>query len=543
MDGALVAQVRPAILALMGAGLFLLLIACANVANLLLVRASSRQTELAVRSALGASGWRLVRPVLAEAVVLAALGVAGGVALAWGGVRALLSVAPANLPRMDDVTIDWPVLAFAALCGVVAAVIFGVAPASGALRFSANDALRGSSRTAGLGRGGRLRSTVVAIQVALCFVLLVGSGLMIRSFLALQRVNPGFDPRGVLTFRLLGGRGGPPEQRLATMRELKEKLATIPGVTTVTASFPFPLAGDFSTIRWGLEDALADNSKYQAVDWQAVLPGYFESIGTTLIAGRTFTEADNGPQQSVVVVDEMLATKAFPDESAIGKRILIRIRTPEPEWVEIIGVVGHQRVYSLSEVGREQVYFTDGFLNFGRARKFALRVDGDPAAIAATVRTKVAEVDPQFLIADLAPFEELVRRASSGTRFQLLLISVLAAAAAILVGVGLYGVLSTMVRQRTAEIGVRMALGASPAGILGLVVAHGVKVSVIGLIAGAASAVALTRLMSTMLIGVGATDPLTYAAMAGVFLMIAMVSAWLPARRAAALNPTLALRE
>jgi putative ABC transport system permease protein len=238
----------------------------------------------------------------------------------------------------------------------------------------------------------------------------------------------------------------------------------------------------------------------------------------------------------------MLAAKAFPTESAVGKRILIRIRTPEPEWVEIIGVVAHQRVTTLAAAGREQVYFTDGFLNFGRARKFALRVNGDPSALAGAVRAKVAEVDPQFLVAEVSTFDELVRRASAGTRFQLLLVSVLAAVAALLVAVGLYGVLSTMVRQRTAEIGVRMAMGATPSGILGLVVRYGLKLSVAGMAIGLAGAIGLTRLMGSMLVGVEATDPPTYAAMVAVFLLIAAVSAWLPARRAAALDPTLALR-
>ena len=542
MKAALVKEVRPAILALMGAGVFLLLIACANIANLLIVRATARHGELAVRSALGASGRQLIRPMLAEALVLAGLGVAGGVALAWGGMRALLAVAPANLPRMNQVSIDWTVLAFAAGCGILAAVVFALAPALGTVRMNASDALRGTGRAPGLGRTGGFRSAVVAIQVALCFVLLIGCGLMVRSFIALQRIDPGFSSESALTFRLLGGRPAPPEQRLATTKLLQERLGAIPGVTAATASFPFPLAGDFSTIRWGLQDALTDNSKYQAVDWQRVLPGYFEVMGTRLLDGRTFTNADNESRQALVVVDDMLAAKAFPGQSAVGKRILIRIRTPEPEWVEIIGVVKHQRVTTLAQAGREQVYFTDGFLNFGGTRKWVLRTSGDPAALAGAVRQTIAAIDPQFLVAETRPFAELVHQASSATRFQLLLVSVLAAVAAILVAVGLYGVLSTMVRQRTSEIGVRMALGASPSGILGLVVRHGLRLSSIGMVIGIAGAIGLTRLMRSMLVGVEATDPPTYVAMAAVFLAIAAVAAWLPARRAAGLDPTNALR-
>jgi len=543
MNGALVGDVRPAILALMGAGLFLLLIACANIANLIVVRAGSRQTEVAVRSALGASKWWLLKPMIAEALILSVAGVLGGVAIAWAGVPALLAVAPANLPRLNAVTIDWAVLGFAALCGVVAALVFAVAPALASLRASASDALRSSGRAPGLGRSGGWRSAVVAVEVALCFVLLVGSGLMVRSFMALQRIDIGYNPENVLTFRILGGQGVAADQRLAIMRQLEEKLGALPGVTAATASFPFPLAGDFSTIRWGLEDALADNSKYQAVDWQRVIPGYFEAMGTRLLEGRTFTEADNQSRAAVVVVDQMLAAKAFPAQSAVGKRILIRIRTPEPEWVEIIGVVAHQRLTTIADPGREQVYFTDGFLNFGGARKWALRVaSGDPAALEAAVKSTVASIDSQYLVTEVTPFENLVYRASAGTRFQLLLVTLLAVVAAILVAVGLYGVLSTMVRQRTAEIGVRMALGASPSGILGLVVRHGLKLSVIGLAVGLASAIGLTRLMRSMLVGVAPNDPATYAMMTGLFLVIAALAAWLPARRAAALDPTLALR-
>jgi putative ABC transport system permease protein len=542
MHDALVARVQPAIVALMGAGIFLLLIACANVANLLIVRASLRQTEFAVRSALGAGAWRLVGAMLAEAFVLAAIGIAGGVALAWAGVRALLAVAPPNLPRLDHVSIDGTVLAFAVASGLAAALIFGLAPAWSALRLSALRVLRGSGRTEGLGLGGRLRHAVVALEVALCFVLLVGSGLMARSFFALERIDPGFNPHGLLTFQLLGGRGGPPAQRQETMRELERTLDALPGVTGATASTPFPLAGGFSTIRWGMQDALADNSRYQAVDWQVVQPGYFKTMGMRLLDGRTFTDADNQPDQLKVVVDDVLARKAYPRESAVGKQILIRIRTPEPERVEVIGVVAHQRNTSIADPGREQVYFADGFLNFGRARVWAVRTSGDPAALSSAVRAAVAHVDPQFAVTGIQPMDALVDRAEAGTRFQLLLVSVFAVVAALLVAVGLYGVLATMVRQRTAEIGVRMALGASPTGILRLVIGYGLRLSAAGMVVGLAGAFGLTQLLRSLLVGVQPTDPVTYASMVVVFLAIAALSAWLPARRAAALDPTRALR-
>ena len=449
MHDTLVEEVRPAILALTGAVTFLFLIACANVANLLLVRAWAREGELAVRAALGAGRWRIVRQMLADAFVLTGLGAFAGVALAWIGTRELRTIAPANLPRLDAIGIDSTVLGFSAAIALAVAVLFGMVPAWSAFRMDPMTVLRGSSRTAGLSAGRTFRNGVVVAEVALCFVLLIGSGLMFRTFLELQRIDPGFDPRGLLTFQLLGGRPGPPAQRAELAKQIEERLRAIPGVERVTASFPFPLAGGFSTIRWGTGEALADNSQYQAVDWQIVRPGYFDTLRTRLLAGRPFTEADSDPRRNLVVVDQMLAAKAFPNESAVGKRILIRIRTPEPEWVEIIGVVAHQRVASLADPGREQVYFADGFTG-GNANKWAMRVSGDPGSYGSAVRAAIAQVDPQFLITELQPMDDLVRRAQAGTRFTLILIATFATVAALLVGVGLYGVLATVVRQRTA---------------------------------------------------------------------------------------------
>ena len=544
MHKTLVDAVRPAILALMGAVVFLLLIACANVANLLLVRASLHEPEIVMRSALGAGRWRVIRQMLIEAFVLTGIGAIVGVALAWVGIRQLLALAPANIPRADTVAIDPVVLAFTALVALAAAALFALVPAVSAFRVDLVPALSGGGRSAGAGGRGRLfRGAIVVLEVALCFVLLVGSGLMFRSFLELRRVDPGFDPNGLLTFQLLGGRRTTQQQSVAVQQQLEDRLRALPGVVGVTASNPFPLAGGFSTIRWGLEEALTDNTKYQAVDWQVVRPGYFETMRTPLVTGRTFTGADNDPTRNLVVVDTMLAAKAFPLDRAVGKRILIRIRTAEPEWVEIIGVVGHQRATSLADPGREQVYFAERFLGAGAANRWAVRTSGDPARIAGAVRAAVAEVDPQWLIDEMRPMPDLVTRAQSTTRFSLVLIGVFAAMAAVLVGVGLYGVLSTMVRQRTAEIGVRMALGASPNRILRLIMGYGLRLSVAGILIGLASAVALTRGMRSMLVGVGPTDPATYVVMGSVFFAIALVSLWLPARRAAALDPTAALRE
>src|SRR6185437_11703520 len=316
------------------------------------------------------------------------------------------------------------------------------------------------------------------------FVLLIGSGLMFRSFLELQRIDPGFDPHHLLSFQVLGvgALGQKPEQRAALVRQMKEKLAAIPGVQSVTASFPFPLTGDFSPIRWGTQEALSDPSKFQAADFQIVLPGYFETMRTPLLAGRTFTEDDNFADRNRVIIDEQLAAKAFRGQSAVGKRILIRLRTPEAEQVEVIGVVAHQRTASLSEAGREQVYFTDGFADSGAVRSWAIRTGSDAESYAGPVRAAMREIEPHLLVRDIESMDAAVYRAQASTRFSLLLITLFALIAGALAGVGLYGVLSTAVRQRTSEIGVRMALGAGKRNIFQLIVGQGFRLSAVGIV-------------------------------------------------------------
>ena len=544
MQRHVVEAVRPALMALMGAVIFLLLIACANVANLMLVRASLKEREMAVRTALGGNWWRLARQTLSEALLLAFAGAAGGLALASVGLRALRDIAPADLPRVETIVVDPVVVGFAALAALLAAAIFGLAPAWRASRPDVAQVLRAAGRSAGLGGAGWLRNAVVVAEVALCFVLLIGSGLMFRSFLALQRVQPGFDGRGLLTFQLLGNRGGAqPQQRAAFVREVHDRLASIPGVKAVAGSFPMPLAGGFSPIRWGLEPALSDPSRFQAVDFQIVYPGYFEAMRTPLLAGRTFTDADNATDRNGVVIDELLAAKAFPRGSAVGGRILVRLRALQPEWVDVLGVVAHVRTTSLADPGREQIYFTDGYVSYGAIATWAIRTLGDPARMAGAVRNELAKLGPKVLITEMQPMDALVEKAQSGTRFSLLLIGVFATVAALLAGVGLYGVLSTVVRQRTAEIGVRMALGAAPLRIFSQVVGHGLRLSAVGIAIGVSAALVVTRAIASLLVGVSRTDPLTFAAMALLFLAVAALACWVPALRAAGLDPSSALRE
>ncbi|MGH9719556.1 MAG: FtsX-like permease family protein, partial [Bryobacteraceae bacterium] len=390
-------------------------------------------------------------------------------------------------------------------------------------------------------RGARMmRNGVVITEVALSFVLLIGSGLMLRSFVTLQQISPGYDPRGLLTFHLLGRSGGSqPQQRAAFIREIRDRLLALPGVLEVTASTPFPLAGGFNAMRWGKEEALADPSRYQSADYQAVLPGYFETMRTPLLAGRTFTEMDNSPERKVVIIDQVLAAKAFPNEPAVGKRILIGINMP----VEVIGVVAHQRAASFAEPGREQVFFTDGYVEHGRVARWAIRTAGSPAQYATGVRAEIAKFGSRVVLTEMQPMEALVQGAQAKTRFSMLLLGVFAVIAAILAAVGLYGVLSTVVRQRTAEIGVRMALGATPTGIFQLVVGHGLRLSFAGIAIGLVAALGLAPVMSSMLVGVQPTDPATFVVICVLFMIIAGAASWLPARRAAALDPRLALHE
>jgi len=537
----LVDEVRPAILALMGAVIFLLLIACANVANLMLVRAASRERELAVRAALGAGWWALVRQTFAEALIIAAVGTLLGVGLAYLGIYELLAIAPANLPRLNAVRIDFQVLGFSILAGLLSAALFGIIPAIRTAKPNLINILRTSGRSGSLGTAG-LRNAVVVVEVALAFVLLIGSGLMFRTFMAIQRVDLGFDPRGLLTFQLLGNIGNTPEEAANFKRQLREQLGAIPGVRSVTASFPLPLAGGFSPVRWGGADAQSDPSKFKAADLQIVLPGYFEAMGTKLLAGRTFTQDDSNPDRNLLIIDQALAAKAFPNESAVGKRILFRVHTPDAQWGEIIGVVGHQRNSSLIEPGREQLYVTDGYVNNQAASWWALRTDGDPTALAGSVREVVRRAGKDTLINEMQPMDSRVIQAQAQTRFSLQLIGVFSTIAALLAGVGLYGVLATSVRQRTQEIGVRMALGAAPSTIFRLMVGKGLYLSVIGIAIGLVAAFGLTRILTSMLVEVKATDPATFVFVSVLFLLIACMASWLPALRAAALDPTTALR-
>jgi putative ABC transport system permease protein len=541
MHQALVSDVRRAILTLMGAVTFVLLIACANVANLLIAQAGRRERDLAVRTALGAGRGGLVRQMLAESVLLAAIGAAGGLILAQLGIKLLQQIGPVTLPRLQSVSIDLRVLAFAALAALVSAALFGIIPALKASRPNVVDVLRRTGRTFGLGAG-RLRSGLVIVEVALSFVLLVGSGLMLRSMIALQHVNPGYDPNGILTFLMTNLRAQSPQEREAILDRLRAEIGALPGVTGVSAASPLPLDGGTTNIPYGTEAAAADPSLFLQAATHIVQPGYFETMRAPVLEGRVFRREDHTSDSAVLVVDKLLASRTFPGQPAAGKRLLLRVGGNSPTPFTIIGVIAHERHASLASDGREAIFFPEGRDGIGGANRWIVRTTGDPAALADDVKAAVGRVDARIAVSEIQPMSAFVDRAQAPTRFALVLTSIFAAIAAVLAVIGLYGVLSTSVRQRTAEIGVRMAFGAERASIFRLIVGRGLLLASIGSVIGLAAALGIMRTVSGLLVGVKASDPPTFVAITVLFLAVSALACGLPAYRASRLDPTAALR-
>jgi putative ABC transport system permease protein len=548
----LVNEVQTSILALFGAVVFVLLIACANVANLLAVRAAARHRELVIRAAIGGTRSRLVRQLLTETLILAGAGAALGLALAVVGMRVMLQMAPARLPLIHSIGINGPVLAFTLGTAVLTAVICGVIPALRASRPQVSDALRVTQGAAGLRAGRLARNTLVIVEVALSFVLLIGSSLMLRSFVAIMRVDPGYDPNHILTFTVQP-RGINNQQQFETfVRAMTDSLRAVPGVDGVSAATPLPLDGGTQNIPWAPEaTGAADASAFKQANFHNVRPGYFETLKTRVIEGRTFTEDDAKPNAPLrLVIDNKLAAIAFPGRSAVGQALLVRNlpgggapNTPQNVRGEVIGVVRHQRHESMAVEGREAIFFAAGGPFGGGANRWIVRTQGSPDAMGPSIRAAVAQADARATILEMQPMSEFVNKSMAPIRFSVILISIFAVVAVVLAVVGLYGVLSTVVRQRTAEIGVRMAFGATRGNILRLVVGEGLRLSAIGVGAGLVAALAITGVMRSMLVSVTPTDPATFASITALFLTISAVAAWIPARRAARLAPTIALRD
>jgi predicted permease len=547
----LVNEVRTSILALFGAVVFVLLIACANVANLLAVRAAARHRELVLRAAIGGTRSRLIRQLLTETLLLAGIGAAMGLALAVAGMRIMLKMAPAKLPLIASIGINGTVLAFTIGTALLTALVCGVLPALRAARPAIVGALRTSQASTVVRAGRMIRNTVVVVEVALSFVLLIGSGLMLRSFVSIMHVDPGYDPSHILTFTVQAGGITSNEQFLSFLRTTTDRVRSVPGVESVSAATPVPLDGATQNIPWATEAAGAsDPTAFRQANFYTVLPGYFETLKTPVIDGRTFTDDDNKEKAPVrFVIDDKLAAIAFPGRSAVGQAMLVRNLCPPgpnaPQNVrgEVIGVVRHQRQESMAVEGREAIFFVDAQFGGGAANRWVVRTQGPPESMAPSIRAAIADADPRATVLEMQPMSEFVNKSMAPVRFSVILISIFAGVAVVLAVVGLYGVLSTVVRQRTAEIGVRMAFGATRADILRLVVGEGLRLSAIGVGAGLMAAFAVTGVMQSMLVGVKPTDPITFATITTLFLTISAIAAWVPARRAARLAPTLALRD
>jgi putative ABC transport system permease protein len=542
MHPGLVADVQPAIVALMGAVTFVLLVACANVANLLLVRAGAREREFAVRAALGGSRARLVRQILIESLLLSSAGALAGLFLAEGGVRLLITIGPEELPRLDRIAVDWTVAFFAGGVAVIAAVLFGTIPAIRASRPALMDVLRATGRTTGGGTRW-LRDGVVLAEVALSFVLLIGSGLMVRSFVALLTTQPGYDYNNVLTFFALSGRQRQPEEARAFIEQVTERLKATPGVVDVTASSSVPLDGINPFARWGTEDAAADPNKFQQMAAHFIRDNYFDVMKTPIIEGREFDRGDHGPEIRRIIIDSVIARKAFPGQSAVGRRLLSRVTTDEAQWYEVVGVAQHQRRITLAEEGTGSIFFPEGHAGPGAAGRWVLRTNSDPMSIVPAVRNELNRLDSTIALSQVQSLPFLVNRANAPTRFALVLIGVFAGVAVVLASIGLYGVLAGVVRQKTAEIGVRIAFGAPTSTIFREFIGRGLRLAALGVVVGAIAAAGVTRWMQSLLVGVSPTDPATYAAIATLFIAIAALACWVPARRAAALSPVVALRQ
>ena len=546
-----VGDLKPSLLVLLGAVAFVLLIACANVANLLLARAATRRQEIALRMALGAGNGRLVRQLMTESVLLALVGGVAGLLLAVWGLRLLLRFAPGNLPRLDDVSLDGYVLAFTALSSLLTSVIFGLAPALQATRANVSEALRESGRTGTGARQQRLRHAFVVAEIALALVLLAGAGLTLRSFWRLQAVEPGFNPDGVLTLRMLLPFTTYPKQsqRALFFKQALERIRALPGVAAAGAVSRIPMAPGNNSARMTVENSVLGpptnpEAAQAEVEMRWASPAYFQTMGIALLKGRDFNDADVEGTLPVAIVDESFARRLYPNEDPIGKRIKRGGPQSPLPWKTIVGVVRSVRNQRLDATSLPQAYFpvfqeADEMYNLS----FAVRSSGsEPPALAQSVRAAVLAVDRNQPIYDVKPLRQIVADSIALKRLALLLLSVFAAVALLLAAAGIYGVMAYAVTQRTQEIGIRLAIGAQTHDVLRMVLRQGLALTFVGVVIGWLAAMGLTRLLEKLLYGVSATDPLTLGSVAALLFTIALLACYLPARRASKVDPITALR-
>jgi putative ABC transport system permease protein len=536
-----VKSVRPALLILLGAVGFVLLIACSNAANMLLARATVRRREIAIRTALGAGRLRVVRQLLTESVILAIVGGALGLGIAYAGMRALVALRPAFIPRAATIHLDTSVLLFTAALALATGILFGLAPALSVVRGNLSESLKEGGRSGGGGRAG-LRKVFVVVEVALAFVLLVGAGLLVRSFSRLTAVEPGFNTQSALTFLvpLPRARYSTPAQQIAFYDQAQQRLAALPGVASSVLTSTVPLSGDDELYSIGI--AGAPSPDQPSALYYLVGPDYLRQMGIQLLAGREFTPQDNAVGPHVCIVNDKLAQTLFPGRNPIGQRIQIGRNYSIVR--EIVGVAATVKHYGLDEKTALQVY--EPFAQLPRtAMLFVLRTQGDPMRVLPAARHAIQQVDAQQPVTRPATMEEILSESVALPRFRTLLLGLFGALAATLAAVGLYGVMSYTVTQQTQEIGVRMALGAQRMQIFRLMVGRGMFLVLIGVVIGGGGAFALTRSLESFvsfLFGVKPNDPLTLAGVTLLFAAVAAFACWLPARRASRVDPLIALR-
>jgi putative ABC transport system permease protein len=544
-------EIRPALLILMSAVGCVLLIACSNVANLLLARATARQREIAIRAALGAGRARIVRQMLTESVVLGVAGGALGLLLAFWSLRLLVAAAPPETQLVlggRTLGLDATVLGFTLGVSVLTGLVFGLAPALQVSRSELSETLKEGGRGQGLGgRGHRLLGAFVVSQVAVALVLLVGAGLLIRSFVRLRHVDPGFRPDHVLTMRvtLPQTRYTEDAQVAAFFDALLAKLAALPGVRSAAAVSNLPMSGDNASASFAIEGLqVSEGQPSPHGDSHIVSHDYFAALGIPLVRGRYFEPRDGGEAPRVAVIDEVLAERYWPGGDPTGRRMALFFEgTPDqPAWRTIVGVVRHVKKYGLDGRVKEQYYIPAAQLP-RRSMFLVLRTATDPSASVASARAAVRALDADLPVFRVSTMEQVVDDTLTTRRFATLLLGVFAAIALLLAGIGLYGVISYSVAQRTREIGIRMALGAREGDVVRMVVRRGMILTGMGLVLGTVAALAVTRFLASLLFAVAPTDPSTFAAIAILLAAVAWLASFLPARRAARVDPLLALRE
>ncbi|HVF58072.1 MAG TPA: ABC transporter permease [Pyrinomonadaceae bacterium] len=541
----LVGKVRPALLVLLAAVVFVLLIACANVANLMLARATVRRKEIAIRTALGASRWRVVRQLLTESLLLSSLGGAAGLLLALWGMDLLVAAIPSDIPRTGEISMDKYVLVFTAGLTALTGVIFGLVPALQASRTNLDETLKDATRgmSGGMQRN-RMRSVLVIAEISLSLVLLVGAGLLFQSFRRLLEVSPGFEPDKVLTAEVSVSEKKYPEkaQRAAFYHEALERIAAIPDVQSAAVVNPLPLAGNFEAYTFDIVGRPPfPPGKEPASDRRVISPGYFQTMNIPVRKGRAFVEQDRADAPPVTIINETFARRFFPGEDPVGKAI-IPGEGQTGTAREIVGVVGDVRHAGLDVETSPEYYVPYEQASVGRLSIVARAGSGNPASIGPALRGAIVAMDKEQPVYNIRPMTQLLDQSVARRRFNMMLLGGFALLALLLASIGIYGVISYSVAQRTREIGIRIALGAQIGDVVRLILRQGLTLAVVGLVVGLFASFFMTRLMASLLFGVSATDPVTFASVALILLFVALLACYIPARRAARVDPNVALR-